>query len=95
VLNHITAPNVTIASAVCASSCVPGLIEPVTLEEKGPDGTVRPCADHDLDSLDAAGAGVAAETIRMRDGSFEFDIPKHAICQMFNVHFTIVSQVGG
>ncbi|KAG8461319.1 hypothetical protein KFE25_010506 [Diacronema lutheri] len=120
-LNHITAPNVTIASAVCASSCVPGLIPPVELAERCADGKVRPCTDHGLDVAtreprapgdgggdDAGGAaastcandgdslidsGGGAESIRMRDGSFEFDIPKHAIAQMFNVHFTIVSQV--
>ena len=34
ILNHLTAPNVTLASAVCASSCVPMLIEPVALLEK-------------------------------------------------------------
>ena len=33
-LNHISAPHVDIASAVCASACVPMLIEPVTLLEK-------------------------------------------------------------
>jgi hypothetical protein len=32
---------VTIASAVCASSCVPGLIEPVHLEETLADGSLR------------------------------------------------------
>ena len=34
ILNHLTAPNVTLASAVCASSCVPMLIPPVPLLEK-------------------------------------------------------------
>jgi len=91
VLNHITAPNVTIESAVCASSCVPGLIAPVELEEKGADGKVRKWRAHDLQHC--AVEETAAESIRMRDGSFEQDIPKNAIAQMFNVHFTIVSQV--
>lgn len=98
ILNHITAPHVTIASAVCASSCVPGLIPPVELEEKGPDGTIRTRTDHGLGGADAdapLAQGGCAESIRMRDGSFEFDIPKHAIAQMFNVHFTLVSQVRG
>ena len=41
-LNYISTPHVDIASAVCASACVPGLIEPVELLEKGPDGLLRP-----------------------------------------------------
>ena len=41
-LNHISTPHVDIASAVCASACIPGLIEPVVLLEKGPDGALRP-----------------------------------------------------
>jgi predicted acylesterase/phospholipase RssA len=41
-LNYLTTPHVTIASAVLASSAVPLLIHPVVLEEKGPDGLIRP-----------------------------------------------------
>ena len=40
-LNHVETPHIDIASAVCASSAVPGLIEAVTLKEKAPDGTLR------------------------------------------------------
>ena len=47
-LNHIDTPHIDIASAVTASACVPGLIEPVVLLERGPDGALRP-----LDHLDA------------------------------------------
>ena len=40
-INYITAPNVVIASAVLASAAAPGVIEPVRLQVKGPDGIIR------------------------------------------------------
>ena len=40
-LNYISAPNVTIASAVIASAAVPGFIPPVRLQYKDADGVVR------------------------------------------------------
>lgn len=40
-LNHITAPHITLASAVVASAAVPGFVEPMRLEIKDSDGTVR------------------------------------------------------
>ena len=36
---------------------------------------------------------VSLEHIKMRDGSFESDVPVQAISELFNCHFTIVSQV--
>ena len=82
-LNHISTPHVDIASAVCASSCVPGLIEPVELLEKGPDGKLRPY--HMPDQADGR--------IVLRDGSFESDVPLGALAATFGATFTIVSQV--
>ncbi len=40
-INYISAPNVTIASAVVASAAVPGFVRPQQLQCKDPDGTVR------------------------------------------------------
>lgn len=40
-VNYISAPNVTIASAVVASAAVPGFVEPQQLQCKDPDGTIR------------------------------------------------------
>lgn len=40
-INYISAPNVTIASAVIASAAVPGFVEPQRLNLKDSDGTVR------------------------------------------------------
>lgn len=46
-INHISAPNVVIASAIVASAAVPGFIEPVRLEVKGRDGKVSFQGDKD------------------------------------------------
>jgi hypothetical protein len=40
-INYISAPNVTIASAVVASAAVPGFVTPQQLQIKDPDGTIR------------------------------------------------------
>ena len=82
-LNYISTPHVDIASAVLASSCVPGLIDPVELLEKGPDGKLRP---YHLPGEDG-------ERIKMRDGSFESDVPLEALAATFGATFTVVSQV--
>ena len=83
-LNHLTAPHVDIASAVCASACVPLLIEPVVLLEKSPiDGKLRKYASPDDDD----------DCICYRDGSYESDVPIGGISATFGTTFTIVSQV--
>jgi len=151
ILNFLTAPDVTLASAVCASSCVPMLIQPVALLEKGLDGKLRPFTAHNPEASDllhherrvevAPSVGplpeanlserifeppttprrprrdaaprdiediirestllsgedesfeVSMEHIVMRDGTFESDVPVQAISELFNCHFSIVSQV--
>lgn len=40
-LNHVTAPNVTISSAVVASAAVPGFVPPVSLQYKAADGSLH------------------------------------------------------
>eukprot|EP00906_Rhabdomonas_costata_P013852 RCo019859 len=86
-LNHITTPNVTLTSAVMASSSVPMLIRAQTLMEKASDGSLRPFVPH-------VGDEVNGQTIvHLRDGSFECDVPVQAISEMFNAHYTVVSQV--
>ena len=87
-LNHIDTPHVDIASAVCASACVPGLINPVYLLEKSPDGTMHPYHQPDV-----SGSGETVESrILLRDGSFEADIPIHQIASKFGMSFAIVAQ---
>ena len=68
--------------AVCASSCVPMVIEPVALLEKGSDGLLRPY--HMADDDDGR--------IVLRDGSFEADVPLEALAATFGATFSIVSQ---
>ena len=85
-LNHIDTPHVDIASAVCASACVPGLIKPAHLMEKGPDGTLRPYHAHQ--------SGESSESrVLLRDGSFESDVPIHQVASHFGMSFAIVAQV--
>ncbi|KAJ3355361.1 hypothetical protein HDU91_005680 [Kappamyces sp. JEL0680] len=78
-LNHITAPHVTLCSAAVASSALPLLVPPATLFAKLPDGQIVPF-------LDQGSAG-------WRDGSLSSDIPERELHQFFNVKYTIVSQV--
>lgn len=78
-LNHITTPHVVIYSAVLASSALPLFLEQIELFSKSPKtGKVGP--DHALGRF-------------WRDGSFKDELPFEAMKQMFNVGYTIVSQV--
>ncbi|RDA92438.1 hypothetical protein CP533_6451 [Ophiocordyceps camponoti-saundersi (nom. inval.)] len=75
--NYLTSPDCVIWSAVLASAAVPGVLNPVVLMTKRPDGTLTPWAfGH-----------------RWKDGSLRTDIPIKALNTLFNVNFTIVSQV--
>ncbi|CAF2036156.1 unnamed protein product [Rotaria magnacalcarata] len=80
-LNYLSTPNVTIASAVLASSAVPGLIHPVHLIEKivNKDGQIS------YSSLDGEG-------LKYRDGSFENDIPLNYLSEVFGCSYFLVSQ---
>jgi len=75
-LNHLSTPHVTIASAVIASAAVPTFVHPMQLRERRnerefPFGEIA---------------------VRFRDGSFETDLPITGLSQMFNCSFFIVSQ---
>lgn len=77
-VNYITAPDVTIASAVVASAAVPGFVKPVVLRKKGPDGIVRLQGENKDESY--------------WDGSIDQDIPKNGLAEMFNCQFFLASQ---
>ena len=77
-LNYITAPDVVVASAVIASSAIPGLLPPVQLIQKNERGELSPFR----------GVGKL-----WRDGSLRTDIPERELNQLFNVQYTIVSQM--
>jgi predicted acylesterase/phospholipase RssA len=77
-LNYLTAPDVVISTAVLASSAIPGILPPVELLQKARDGTLHPYL----------GSGT-----RWRDGSLKVDIPERELHRLFNVNYSIVSQV--
>lgn len=76
-LNHLTAPNCVIWSAIIASAAVPGILNPVVLMAKDRDGNLKP---HNLGGS------------RFKDGSLREDIPLGSLHTQFNCNFPIVSQ---
>ncbi|KAF9106989.1 hypothetical protein BGX29_007812 [Mortierella sp. GBA35] len=77
-LNYLTTPDCVVWSAVIASAAIPGILNPVVLMRKRPDGTLVP--------FSYGGRG-------FKDGSLRADIPLQALHTHFNVNYTIVSQV--
>jgi predicted acylesterase/phospholipase RssA len=76
-LNHIASPNVTIRSAVLASSALPGIFPPVQLQARNVDGEVKPYLP----------------SRRWIDGSFSQDLPAKRLARMYGVNHFLVSQV--
>ena len=76
-LNHIASPNVTIRSAVLASSALPGIFPPVQLQARNVHGNVQPYLP----------------SRRWIDGSFSQDLPAKRLARMYGVNHFIVSQV--
>ena len=79
-LNYVTAPDVFIWSAVCASCAVPTVFSPVNIYEKDP-----------ITKEEKLWMRNAKQTFV--DGSLDHDIPMRKLSEMFNVNFFIVSQV--
>lgn len=77
VMNAHTAPDLLVWSAVLASCAVPVLFPPVRLTSKRFDGVHTP---------------YMART-RWVDGSVRSDFPQEKIARLFNVNYTIASQV--
>ncbi len=76
-MNAITSPNVTIRSAIKASSSVPGVVEPVTLEMKDSRGGIKPYL----------------RDRRWVDGSFSEDLPFKRLSRLFGINHYIVSMI--
>ncbi|RLQ20232.1 DUF3336 domain-containing protein [Seongchinamella sediminis] len=76
-LNHIASPNVTIRSAVLASSAIPGIFPSVQLEARDVHGKIKPYLP----------------SRRWIDGSFSQDLPAKRLSRMYGVNHFIVSQV--
>ena len=93
-LNHISAGEVLVWSAVAASCSFPGLYAPQSLIAKRGDRFVpwlSPGAPVP-DLLTAASTAGFLER-RFRDGSVDADIPRHLLGELFNVSRVVVSQV--
>ncbi|KAL9187834.1 hypothetical protein ACHAXT_006212 [Thalassiosira profunda] len=76
-INYITAPTVTIASAVLASAAVPGFIDAMRLQVKDEDGVIRDQSKN-------------AE--EYRDGSIDSDIPTTGLAELLNCKFFLAAQ---
>ena len=76
-LNHISTPHVTIASAVGASCALPGVMAPAKLQQKNARGTQEP---------------FEVDGVEWIDGSVQADLPFKRISTLFNVSNFIVSQ---
>eukprot|EP01094_Clydonella_sp_ATCC50884_P001832 TRINITY_DN11381_c1_g1_i1.p1 TRINITY_DN11381_c1_g1~~TRINITY_DN11381_c1_g1_i1.p1 ORF type:complete len:619 (-),score=220.56 TRINITY_DN11381_c1_g1_i1:130-1860(-) len=78
ILNYLTAPDVLIWSAACASCALQFLYKPVQLMCKSHSGQVVP---------------YHASGLQWSDGSVQNDLPMKRLSQLFNVNHFIVSQV--
>jgi predicted acylesterase/phospholipase RssA len=76
-LNHISTPHVTIASAVAASCALPGVMAPTTLIVKNSNGFLEP---------------FLVDGVEWIDGSVQADLPFQRISTLFAVSSFIVSQ---
>lgn len=76
-LNHIASPNVTIQSAVLASTALPGFLPSVQLEARDVKGSIKPYLP----------------SRRWIDGSFSHDLPAQRLARMYGVNHFMVSQV--
>ncbi|GMG28751.1 unnamed protein product [Ambrosiozyma monospora] len=78
-LNYLTAPNVLIWSAVCASCSLPGVFPSSTIYEKQPPtGLIQEWS---------------TQEIKFVDGSVNGDLPITRLSEMFNVNHVIAVQV--
>ena len=79
VLNHFTAPQVVVRTAVNASCALPGLMEPFELLAKNPKtGALAPFHPPGVSSF---------------DGTITADIPSARLTELFNCNNFVVSQV--
>jgi len=76
-LNHISTPHVTLASAVSASCALPGVMKPAKLKTKNSSGKIE---DFEVDGVEWI------------DGSVQADLPFQRISTLFNVSNFVVCQ---
>lgn len=76
-LNHISTPHVTLASAVAASCALPGVMKPAKLQTKNSLGDIEP---------------FEVDGVEWIDGSVQADLPFQRISTLFNVSNFVVCQ---
>ena len=76
-LNHVASPNVTLLSAVMASSALPGIFPAVQLQARNDEGVIEPYLP----------------MRRWIDGSLSQDLPAKRLARLYGVNHFIVSQV--
>ncbi|KAK4687123.1 hypothetical protein P7C73_g3007, partial [Tremellales sp. Uapishka_1] len=93
-LNHLTAPNCLIWSAIIASAAVPGILNSVRFFIQIRSGPILISAQVVLMAKDRNGQ-VKPHNLggsRFKDGSLREDIPLGSLHTQFNCNFSIVSQ---
>ncbi|CAI4916097.1 AVN_HP_G0046950.mRNA.1.CDS.1 [Saccharomyces cerevisiae] len=83
-LNNLTAPNVLIWSAVCASCSLPGVFPSTPLFEKDP---------HTGKIKEWGATNLHLSNMKFMDGSVDNDLPISRLSEMFNVDHIIACQV--
>lgn len=91
--NYLTAPDCVIWSAVLASAAVPGILNPVVLMMKKPNGALTPYSFGHKWKDGRCVARIATHSRRLTSFSLRTDIPLKALNLHFGVNFSIVSQV--
>lgn len=97
ILNHQTTPDVIIHTAVLASASIPGLLPSVTLLRKRRSIDLNHGSNNQArsppDVQQATPIPYEWLGSRWRDGSFLIDVPIEHLRPMFNIKFSLVSQV--
>lgn len=91
--NYLTAPDCVIWSAVLASAAVPGILNPVVLMMKKPNGTLAPYSFGHKWKDGRYVSRIATHRCGLTSFSLRTDIPLKALNLHFGVNFSIVSQV--
>lgn len=91
-LNYLTAPNVVIWSAVCASCALPYIFGPMELYCKDEYGQIKLYMPEGKFLNVKSNSKVSIDK-KFVDGSISADVPTQYLSEMFNVNCFIVSQV--
>ncbi|EDQ91814.1 uncharacterized protein MONBRDRAFT_31257 [Monosiga brevicollis MX1] len=100
-LNYLTAPNVVIWSAACASCALSGLFDPVEVLAKDRNGALHPWNPSGQTWSDAINvtdsrtdsSAMSIPAISCIPGSMHTDLPMDRLSELFNINHFIVCQV--